>query len=735
MPCLPCLHRLHRLLLLPVVLVLLCSGLAPAQAAAPDVWVKWNLGDVWIRSLDYVTPTQLVAGSETDGVYTASSAAGPWTDITGNLPTLGRQVHQAAGQSGQIFLATSGGLYRGSGGGSWTKLGVDSGTAPEKRLDQGGVQSVVFPTGQASSLVVATSGSGRDGVFFSSDSGKTWTRATGLTSGTYALTDAGPLVYAASSTGFYRSTDNGRSWVLSSDGIPPGETALRIEASPLDPSELVAATAGGVYRSGNAGLTWYDATGSGDDALLATQVRDFQLVPATYWTDGEPRIIAGTDSGVWATLDGGSHWARMSSQKLNAPGEIPMTNESVYGLALGFGTPGSLMVGTQGHGVFTLPLSAAEAPASVPAPSGSAVRNAVLTANPGAWGGTGPFLYRYQWKRRTTTSTATCSAISGETDRTYQLTQADVGQYVRVGVRAVNLLMPAPSPEVLSPAVGPVVAPPGPEPTPPPSYPKLLNGTSAPWGATMTIDPSDDASDRWRSNGIPSTTTFEYAWHRCDLDGDPCAAIPGADEASYTTTVADVDHVVRATVIGTISGTRSPERLAGISGAVYERTPVATAAPRVVGPAWIGTTLQSTAGAWTGTNPTYQRRWLRCNAQGVQCQPTNPVVTTPTYPVKATDKGYTFKVEVTATVTDQFQNRQATATSGRSAVVAPPPPTCAQLRAAVSKARTAVAAATKALRRAKKTGNPVRIRKAKRTLAAAKTTLAQAQKRLRAADC
>lgn len=660
------------LTLLPMVLV--ASTVSPARAAVPDKWVKWNLGDHWIRSLDYVTPGQLVAGSETDGVFTSSNAVGPWTDISGNLSTLGKQVHQAKGQAGQIFLATSDGLYRGTGNGTWTKLGVAASTPQPMRLDQGGVQSVVFPSAGTTQIVVSTAGSGRDGIFYSSDGGVRWTAATGVVGGAFSLTKgAGSLMYAASATGFYISTDAGKSWTLSSDGIPPGESALRLAVSPLDPTELIAATTGSVYRSDNGGVTWYDATGSGSGALLATQVRAFQLVPSAYWGGGEPRIVVGTNNGVWATVDGGEHWSKMSDTKVNAPGEIGMGSESVWSLNIGFGAPGSLIAGTQGHGIFALPLSALQAPSAIAAPTGSSVRGNTLTARTGVWAGTGPFRYRYQWKRCTTTAPGSCANIGGKTGRAYLTTAADVGKYVRVGVRAINLVTPVYSSEVLSGPVGPITAPSGPVPTPPTNYPKLLNGASAPWGATFTIDPSDLPSDQWKANGTPMPTTFEYRWYRCDQDLSPCVQLTDETGISYTSTVDDVGSVIQATVVGKIGTTKSPERLAGISGSVYERKPVNTAKPKIIGSAYVGTTLQSTSGTWTGTNPTYTRRWFRCAADGTQCNLTSPVVTTSTYKVTSADRGYTFKVEVTATVTDEFQNRTETVLSDKSAKVVNPP--------------------------------------------------------------
>jgi hypothetical protein len=425
---------------------------------------------------------------------------------------------------------------------------------------------------------------------------------------------------------------------------------------------------------------------------------------------------------------------------------LSMANESVYALNIGFGVPGSLIAGTQGHGVFALPLQAVELPASIPAPSGSAVQKAVLTANNGTWSGTAPFGYAYQWKRCTQSSGAdasgaTCSAISGATEKTYQVAALDVGKYLRVGVKAKDLVQATLSGERLSASVGPITAPPGFDPTPPSGFPKLLNSASAPWGTTMTVD----TGGNWKSNGVTMATSFAYRWYRCELNQTGCVQLATTTPA-YTTTTADVDHVVKATVIGTITDanngnltTSSVEKLAAVSGSVYEQTPSVVDAPLVVGPAFVGTVLQSTAGAWTGNNPTFTRRWLRCNDEGVQCGVTSPVVTTSTYPVTAADLGYTFRIEITAQVVDSFQARTKTVQSATSAVVTNEsvvtPPDCTALHTAVTKAQQKVKAAQKALADAKKTGNKAKIKKAQKRLTAAKAALKKAKAAAAAGGC
>ncbi len=74
---------------------------------------------------------------------------------------------------------------------------------------------------------------------------------------------------------------------------------------------------------------------------------------------------------------------------------------------------------------------------TLPAVSGRAEDGQTLSASTGAWAGTEPFSYTYQWELCNSAGEG-CANITGATSSTYALGPGDVGDTLRVAVTAKN---------------------------------------------------------------------------------------------------------------------------------------------------------------------------------------------------------------------------------------------------------------------------------------------------------
>ena len=64
------------------------------------------------------------------------------------------------------------------------------------------------------------------------------------------------ILYAATESGIYKSTNGGQKWDKSSTGIPKG-AVIDMAIDPINPNVLYAITADDIYRTQNAGKNWY----------------------------------------------------------------------------------------------------------------------------------------------------------------------------------------------------------------------------------------------------------------------------------------------------------------------------------------------------------------------------------------------------------------------------------------------------------------------------------------------
>ena len=255
----------------------------------------------------------------------------------------------------------------------------------------------------------------------------------------------------------------------------------------------------------------------------------------------------------------------------------------------------------------------ARAPVNTVAPtlSGTVRDGERLTVDRGTWTGTPTISYAYQWQR-CDAGPGNCVDLDGETGTSYDLVPADVGQVVRVVVTATNAggttsaatsesatVAAAPPANVVSPSLS---------------------------GDLRENDTLTGARGDW--TGTPDLA-YTSQWQRCAADGTGgCEDIPGATASEYTLTADDVDKTIRFTVTATnAAGSATAASEASPAVVAATQPPPALVAPANVTPpvlsgdATVGGTVTGTDGTWTGTEPlTLTRQWLRCDADGADCQ-------------------------------------------------------------------------------------------------------------------
>ncbi len=270
-------------------------------------------------------------------------------------------------------------------------------------------------------------------------------------------------------------------------------------------------------------------------------------------------------------------------------------------------------------------------PVSVAPPivSGTPAAGQTLEASTGAWVGTAPFSYHYQWL--SCDLLGECFEIAGATSSTYTVQPLDVASSLEVVVTATN---ESGSATATSEAAGPVA------PLPPldsvlPSITGVLTEGQL-LGALV---------GSWEGTGPLS---FSYQWELCDVSGGECSNISEALASTLSLASGDVGRTLRVAV--------TASNAAGSTTAVSEPTslvqallPGNTELPSITGTLVDGQVLKALTGSWSGTTPiSYSYQWELCNSKGGECSNISEALAS-TLSLASGDVGKTLRVVVTAT--------------------------------------------------------------------------------------
>jgi photosystem II stability/assembly factor-like uncharacterized protein len=135
--------------------------------------------------------------------------------------------------------------------------------------------------------------------------------------------------------GVYKSTDAGRTWTHV--GLERTRQISRIRVHPRDPDLVYVAAQGspygatedrGVYRSSDGGSTWekvHDVSEDAGAADLAMDMTNPRILYAAYWDHRRlPWLVrsGGEGSGVWKSTDGGDSWTELTEGLPELMGKI-----------------------------------------------------------------------------------------------------------------------------------------------------------------------------------------------------------------------------------------------------------------------------------------------------------------------------------------------------------------------------------------------------------------------------
>jgi photosystem II stability/assembly factor-like uncharacterized protein len=311
-----------------------------------DAGASWSLSSAGlsrnvIRSLaiDPSAPSTVYAGTR-EGVFNSFDAAGNWSSsanaliyhVISNSPTSWSPSLSAFGFHAVTSIAIDprdpptvyagafgAGLFESTdGGATWARPVTTNGTVNPN------INALLVDPLVPGTLYAGTSA----GFFKSTNNAGTWRiSSTGLSSPdvrVLAIDTTIPALYAGTAAGVARSTNGGGRWTMLTKGLTFAVNALALD--PAVPSTIYAGTAAGVFQSLNGGSNW-TAFNTG---LVSHAINALAAAPAT--------IYAGTARGLFRRTDSDSSWTALTNG---------LTTANIASLAIDPGSPDTIYAGTR----------------------------------------------------------------------------------------------------------------------------------------------------------------------------------------------------------------------------------------------------------------------------------------------------------------------------------------------------------------------------------------------------
>ncbi|MCO6509948.1 MAG: PD40 domain-containing protein [Aridibacter famidurans] len=223
-----------------------------------------------VVEIDPTDSSRVYAGTER-GIWKSTDHGETWTNTSSGLVALWVADLEVDPSNPNVVyagvrfpggeLGPGGGVYKSiNGGASWTlsSNGIPSSVRNILSIELDPNDPNLILAGTANSLFP-------DPLFRSTDGGSSWFEVGHNIAVSVSDIEFDPsnssIVYATggdSRFGFFKSTNQGLTWQISSSGIPEFSRLYSVAVHPFNPNVLYAGVSGGMYRSTNAGASWQE---------------------------------------------------------------------------------------------------------------------------------------------------------------------------------------------------------------------------------------------------------------------------------------------------------------------------------------------------------------------------------------------------------------------------------------------------------------------------------------------